>query len=199
MDSLKCIDTTGSRSKQEIYKYSEWFRQYHWYTGDGYIELPGQYRGDSEPNIEKHIKIIRFNQTVQVFPSLRKPFKISLLGSDGKTYSFLVKYGEDLRQDERIQQLQNLMSNQLKADKNCCHHKLFLRTYQVFPMDTMFGLLSWIENSQSIQQIINQNLSGEKTKIINDFNKFFINDGKPGFADYGEAALARTLDDVCTM
>lgn len=63
--------------------------------------------------------------------SLRKPIKITLLGTDTKEYSFLIKFGEDVRQDQRIQQVFSLMNNILAHDKNLNGYEFHILTYQV--------------------------------------------------------------------
>lgn len=40
-----------------------------------------------------------------VMSSLRRPKKLTLFGNDEKEYKFLVKGGEDLRLDERVEQV----------------------------------------------------------------------------------------------
>ena len=42
--------------------------------------------------------------------SLRKPKRISIRGSDAHDHLFLVKCGEDLRLDQRIEQVMMMMS-----------------------------------------------------------------------------------------
>ena len=37
--------------------------------------------------------------------SMRKPKRVTILGDDGKEYMYLVKGGEDLRLDQRIEQV----------------------------------------------------------------------------------------------
>lgn len=63
--------------------------------------------------------------------SLRKPIKITILGMDTKEYPFLVKFGEDIRQDQRIEQLLSLMNNIFKNDSACANQGLNILTYQV--------------------------------------------------------------------
>lgn len=63
--------------------------------------------------------------------SLRRPVKITVVGNDGCSYGFLVKAGEDLRQDERIQQLFGVMNEVLSEDPRCTALKLHINTYQV--------------------------------------------------------------------
>ncbi|KAF9944161.1 hypothetical protein BGZ65_012511 [Modicella reniformis] len=48
--------------------------------------------------------------------SIRKPKKLCILGSDGREYQFLVRGGEDLRLDQRIQQLFALMNGIMRKD-----------------------------------------------------------------------------------
>lgn len=135
--------------------YSPWLTQYHACTRLDCIELPGQYTGRTPPNLSKMIKIIKFDNNLEIFNSLRKPIKLTVLCSDGKTRNFLVKYGEDLRQDERIQQLQTIMSEQLKSDRKCRQQNLSVRTYNVIPLNVNCGIISWIENTDSIQSFLN--------------------------------------------
>ena len=65
--------------------------------------------------------------------SLRKPKRIAMLGSDEKEHMFLVKGGEDLRLDQRVQQLFNTMNGVLAKDPYCKQHLVSLRTYKVGP------------------------------------------------------------------
>ena len=44
---------------------------------------------------------------VLVLSSIRKPKRITIRGDDEKEYMFLVKGGEDLRLDQRIEQVTN--------------------------------------------------------------------------------------------
>ena len=46
--------------------------------------------------------------------SIRKPKRMLIYGNDQKEYLFLVKGGEDLRQDQRIEQLFVVMNQVMK-------------------------------------------------------------------------------------
>lgn len=63
--------------------------------------------------------------------SMRNPIKITIIGNNGKLYSFLIKFGEDLRQDQRIEQLLQIMNNTLCENVYCCERQLSLLTYAV--------------------------------------------------------------------
>ena len=47
---------------------------------------------------------------VTVLPSKTRPKRIDMLGSDGASYRFLLKGGEDLHQEQRVQQLLSLIN-----------------------------------------------------------------------------------------
>lgn len=84
-----------------------------------------------------------------------------------------MKYGEDLQQDDRIQQIQELMSDQMKTDRNCSQHKLSLRTYKVMPLNIHCGLISWIENTETIDGLLsNKNWNHLNEKARREFKAF---------------------------
>lgn len=96
--------------------------------------VAGQYLGLSKPLPEYHVKISGFDEGVKVMTSIRKPKRVTVRGNDEKDYHFLVKGGEDLRQDQRIEQLFYIMNQVLRKDPTCRLRKLQLKTYQVIPM-----------------------------------------------------------------
>lgn len=59
------------------------------------------------------------------------PIRITIIGNDAKEYHYLVKHGEDLRLDERVQQLFKIMNKILSHDPACNQRKLSIATYQV--------------------------------------------------------------------
>lgn len=75
---------------------------------------------------------------VKVMTSIRKPKRITIRGNDEREYHYLVKGGEDLRQDQRIEQLFFLMNQALESDPACKQRDLRIKTYQVIPMTSRF-------------------------------------------------------------
>jgi DNA-dependent protein kinase catalytic subunit len=71
---------------------------------------------------------------------MRKPKRITIRGDDEKEYMFLVKGGEDLRLDQRIEQLYYTMNQVLDEDPACSQRGLRLRTYKVIPMTARYVL-----------------------------------------------------------
>lgn len=97
-------------------KYSEWMDQYNcgeFYQNRIFIEIPGQSESqkfNQEPQTQKNIKIASFKKMCLVLGSMRRPKKITIHGSNEKDYHLLIKGGEDLRLDQRVQQIFTIMN-----------------------------------------------------------------------------------------
>jgi len=73
---------------------------------------------------------------VLVLVSLRVPKRMTIRGDDKREYRFLVKCGEDLRMDQRIEQVFSNMNKIMRQDMSCQHHAL--TTYAVIPMNARY-------------------------------------------------------------
>jgi DNA-dependent protein kinase catalytic subunit len=74
------------------------------YNSEVYIEVPGQYDNhDQEPIQNKNVKIASIKKSVLILPSNMRPKRITVHGSNEKDFNLLIKGGEDLRLDQRIQ------------------------------------------------------------------------------------------------
>lgn len=78
-----------------------------------------------------HVRIARFEPLVEIMRSLREPICISMVGNNGRTYKFLVKFGEDLTLDRGLQQLYSTMNRTLRNDPSCRQRRLAIDTYEV--------------------------------------------------------------------
>ncbi|XP_047579539.1 DNA-dependent protein kinase catalytic subunit isoform X1 [Lutra lutra] len=126
------------------------------------LEIPGQYDGKGKPMPEYHARISGFDERVKVMASIRKPKRIIIRGHDEKEYPFLVKGGEDLRQDQRIEQLFEVMNVLLSQDAACSQRNMQLKTYHVIPMTSRLGLIEWIENTFTLKDFLLSNMSREE-------------------------------------
>lgn len=140
--------------------YSPWLSQ----VNGSNIEIPGQYTGDRKPLPEYHTKIMKIESKIQVMKSSRKPIKIIMVGNDAKNYNFLVKFGEDLRLDERVQQAFNIMNEILQTDAACSQRHLSVNTYQVIAVSGSFGLIQWVNNTKTLHDYINFTMSDGQKK-----------------------------------
>lgn len=140
--------------KDTLTTLSPWLAHFQWCGHDAAqheLELPDQYPQNvaplAPPATASRAHIIKFDPNIQIFDTLRCPVRLRVCASDGRTHSYLMKYGEDIRQDQRIQQLLSLMQAQLSGDAQCRAHGLRLETYPVVPLSVHGGLLGWLDNT----------------------------------------------------
>ncbi|CAG9112203.1 unnamed protein product [Plutella xylostella] len=113
------------------------------------LAVPGSYA----PNQEL-IRIAHIESNLQVIKSKQRPRRLTIHGSDGKDYMFLLKGHEDLRQDERVMQLFGLVNTLLKSDNNTYRHDLAIQRYAVVPLSTNSGLIGWVPHCDTLYNLI---------------------------------------------
>lgn len=96
--------------------------------------------------------------------SLRRPKCLTIRGNDQKEHKFLVKGGEDQRQDQRIETLFELINDLLKRDSRCYQRNLSLKTYQVIPMTTKLALIEWLPDTKTLIDVILASRTDEEAK-----------------------------------
>lgn len=163
------------------------------------IEVPGQYssgspighRFDSATSLslashESVECIMGFDPLLLVMSSIRRPKRIKIYTNHGLERMFLVKGGEDLRNDERIEQLFVLMNSiVLNSSRNAsvsapgnkaevasllsvgegADYSLRARTYTVVPMTSKVGLLEWVANTVPLKKVIRSEMKKDKKFI----------------------------------
>ncbi|CAO3567705.1 unnamed protein product [Mortierella alpina] len=139
--------------------YSPWLNSFQSTDHEGVIDIPGQYTGLTPPHGQQTATIVRFDQRVLAMSSIRKPKRVSILGSDEKEHLFLVKGGEDLRLDQRIQQLFSLMNDIMHKDPQCSQQNISVATYKVVPMSGSLGILEWVDNTKPLRHCIESEVS----------------------------------------
>ncbi|KAF7459283.1 serine/threonine-protein kinase ATR [Cryptosporidium felis] len=98
------------------------------------------------------ITITGMEDTIYVLPSKQKPKKIGLIGSDGKTYYYLVKNEKrgDLRKDMRLMELAQLLNQRLSMNRK----DLSLRTFSVIPLSEVAGIIEWVPDVTTLGSIV---------------------------------------------
>ncbi|XP_019943216.2 DNA-dependent protein kinase catalytic subunit isoform X1 [Paralichthys olivaceus] len=143
-------------------EYSPWLSGFKADLFSNELEIPGQYDGRTKPLPEYHAKITGFDERVKVMSSIRRPKRLIIRGDDELDHPFLVKGGEDLRQDQRIEQLFGVMNILLSYDAACTRRGLRLRTYQVIPISTRIGLIEWMENTCTLKEFLQSTMTEEE-------------------------------------
>ncbi|XP_041045109.1 DNA-dependent protein kinase catalytic subunit isoform X2 [Carcharodon carcharias] len=161
---LESLSTERLEPPGNLKEYSPWLSEFKPEYLRNELEIPGQYDGKSKPMPEYHAQITGFDERIKVMSSIRKPKRLIIRGNDEKEYPFLVKGGEDLRQDQRIEQLFDIMNIILSRDAACSQRSLQLKTYQVIPMTSRLGLIEWLDNTCVVKDFLLSNMTDDVHK-----------------------------------
>ncbi|KAJ1565616.1 hypothetical protein HK096_001352, partial [Nowakowskiella sp. JEL0078] len=154
--------------------YSPWLAEYQSRNEEMLIEIPGQYGGSSRPNPMNHAYIASFHPQILIMSSIRRPKRLTVIGTDEKEYMFLVKGGEDLRLDQRVQQIFQIMNKIMEKNSYCSGRRISLHTYKVVPMSTNLGIIEWVSNTKPLRACMSDSPHFEKqnSNANSIFNKF---------------------------
>eukprot|EP00930_Biecheleria_cincta_P034831 TRINITY_DN24017_c0_g1_i1.p1 TRINITY_DN24017_c0_g1~~TRINITY_DN24017_c0_g1_i1.p1 ORF type:complete len:2972 (-),score=592.94 TRINITY_DN24017_c0_g1_i1:290-8146(-) len=148
--------TRHARGKAPLELFSPWLKNFDsrssWLgSPEDQLEVLGQYRGQERPDPRLHARIMRFDPQVLIMPSKQKPKRLKILGSDEREHWFLVKGGEDVRLDERVEQLFGVINSLIAADAGA---HLKVRTYAVVPLLPDLGVAEWVRDTRPLKQIV---------------------------------------------
>ncbi|GAA5804442.1 hypothetical protein HPULCUR_009935 [Helicostylum pulchrum] len=122
-----------------------------------YPNLP-EVNSKETANIQVFPKNLPYIKKIQpvfmVMRSLQKPKRITIEGSDGKQYKFLVKSEDELQKDARTMEFNYAINSFLKRDTKLRDHELYIRTYAVIPLGEKWGLIQWIDCITPLKTII---------------------------------------------
>ncbi|RKO90751.1 armadillo-type protein, partial [Blyttiomyces helicus] len=113
------------------------------------LAVPGTYRSG-----EPVSKIASFVPSLSVMTSKQRPRRLTIKGSDGKEYQYLLKGHEDLRQDERVMQLFGLVNTLLSTDAETFKRHLNIQRYPVIPLSPNSGLIGWVPHCDTLHTLI---------------------------------------------
>ncbi|CAM9754681.1 unnamed protein product [Ectocarpus sp. 6 AP-2014] len=142
------------------------------------LEVPGQYGGMSAapPRVSLHSRIVRREHALflLLMNSLRLPKRLTMHGDDEKDHMFLVKGGEDLRVDQRVEQLFEVMNAVMATSASCRRARLSNTTYKVVPVTPEIGLIEWVQNTRPLKSVIEQGLGTKLGSLsaLDTFGKF---------------------------
>lgn len=94
----------------------------------------------SQPNLTIH----KVFQTVDLISSKTSPKKLTFVGSDGVSRSYLLKTHDDLRLDQLIMSTFSSINDLFKGDPET-REQFRLRRYAITPVSSRSGLIQWIE------------------------------------------------------
>ncbi|XP_026671548.1 serine/threonine-protein kinase ATR-like isoform X2 [Ceratina calcarata] len=123
------------------------FRQLH-------LPSKGMPLEDHNPFSSNWTYVTGIENNVVIMPSLQRPRRITLKGSDGKKYLFMCKAKDDLRIDFRLMEFNDIVNKYLQNDPESRQRRLYIRTYSVVPLNEECGLIEWVPNLVGFRPII---------------------------------------------
>ncbi|CAI0401157.1 unnamed protein product [Linum tenue] len=132
------------------------------------LAVPGTYQADSPV-----VTIASFAPQLAIIQSKQRPRKLTIHGSDGKDYAFLLKGHEDLRQDERVMQLFGLVNTLLENSRRTSEKDLSIQRYSVIPLSPNSGLIGWVPHCDTLHQLIREYRDARKI-TLNQEHKYML-------------------------
>ncbi|KAI6231501.1 Serine/threonine-protein kinase TOR [Aphelenchoides besseyi] len=117
------------------------------------------------------ITIVSVIPHLEVIMSKQRPRKISMRGSDGNEYTFLLKGNEDLRQDERIMQLFGLINHLILRDPGTNRRNLSIQRYSIIPLGQNSGLIGWIPHCDTLHALIRDYRAKNRIPVSEEYTK----------------------------
>ncbi|CAL5434197.1 unnamed protein product [Camellia sinensis] len=111
------------------------------------------------------VTIASFAPGLVVITSKLRPWKLTIHGSDGEDYAFLLKGHEDLRQDERV--MQALWFGEHTSGKFQKHAEkdLSIQRYAVIPLSPNSRLIGWVPKCDTLHQLIREYRDARKIAL----------------------------------
>ncbi|TMW66398.1 hypothetical protein Poli38472_004163 [Pythium oligandrum] len=124
------------------------------------LAVPGTYKAGAPI-----VRIQSFDTKITVLTSKQRPRKVTINGGDGKSYPFLLKGHEDLRQDERVMQLFGVINTLLANDNDTSKRNLAIERYSVLPLSHTSGLIGWVPNCDTLHLLIRDYREARKIQL----------------------------------
>ena len=129
--------------------------------GSACIEIPGQYppnassSADLKPNPELHAKLLHFEPTVEVLRREQLVRRISMVGSDGRTYRFLLQFAIPYwtRTDERVAQTHHVLDKVLRKEPASSRQCLSVQPTAVIPVAQRLRMTADANSRVSLDEI----------------------------------------------
>ena len=157
----------GAPPPSALTQMSAWLAAYNDadYPPHARIEVPGQYAaydGSVPPLPARHTVVTCCASGLRTMASIRQPKRLTFIGQDERAYAFLVKGGEDIRLDQRVEQLFSVANAALARSRTAGGEsgssgggsRYGLRTYAVVPMTPYIGVLEWVPRTMPLKALI---------------------------------------------
>lgn len=98
------------------------------------------------------IGVSKIVDELKVKQSKQRPKKLKMIGTNGKTYKFLLKGHEDLRLDQRVMQFFELMNSITSLQNNMLIPQIII--CGVTPLSPNVGVIQWVSGCDTMYELI---------------------------------------------
>jgi FKBP12-rapamycin complex-associated protein len=123
------------------------------------LAVPGTYQSGGDI-----VTISSFEPQLEVIISKQRPRRLTIRGSDGRKYNYLLKGQEDPRMDERVMSTFSLLNTMLEKDPATSHRRLEIKLYSITPLSPTSGLIGWVSDCDTLHELIKRHRT--KHKIV---------------------------------
>ena len=102
---------------------------------------------------------------LNVITSKQRPRRLSLRGSDGKQYAYLLKGNEDPRMDERAMAFFRLVNQLLETAPQTAEQKLAIIRYSITPLSPRCGLIGWVPDCDTLHALVREYRTEQKVRV----------------------------------
>jgi FKBP12-rapamycin complex-associated protein len=113
------------------------------------IVVPGTYVYN-----EDMVYLQAVREKLVVMTSKQRPRRMEVTGSNGASYTFLLKAHEDTRLDERVMQFFELINSLLSQSALPLADQMSITTYRVIPLTGSVGLIGWVPHCNPLCEVI---------------------------------------------
>lgn len=120
------------------------------------VQLPPDGDHEHRPFAREPTTIVDIDNFALVMSSMMRPRRISLIGSDGQHYRFLVKQetSGDMRKDSRLVEFVTVLNRLLFKDSMSWRRDLELKTYAVLPLTEEAGMIEWVNDLDPLRKLV---------------------------------------------
>ena len=167
---------TRAAEPSDLPAYSYWLADYRVAADStNYILLPTQAFFDACPDTleaRTNSRIMSFDLKLLTMKSIQKPKRLKIHCSNEQVHMYLVKGGEDLRLDQRIEQIFSVMNSVMP------HKRARVRTYSVVPLSKKVGIIEWVPNTTPLKAVLEgvatQDAAGHKISAIDLMKEKYV-------------------------
>ncbi|KAL3131372.1 hypothetical protein ABBQ38_007687 [Trebouxia sp. C0009 RCD-2024] len=150
-------ETDQVTGKRDLSRLSPWFENFSQHAATAEEErlvMPHMPNVHSKLGQSPPTCVVGFGKMVDVFSSKQRPKKLTIYGDDFRKYEWILKGGEEVRIDQRIEQLFDVMNGLMQRQPGAAAHSLKVCTYDVVPISPSLGMVAFVPGTKPLKALL---------------------------------------------